>query len=113
MSPALGTIISGAFASFVTNMIVHAFVLVGALTMVPMDLLIAVAVAPFLPVWIVVLYGLVKIRRWSFKLGLVVSILGVAFSIVGILIGLLAAYITIAFDFLQIFFCLLGLRAKF
>ena len=113
MSPALGTILSGAFASFITSMIVHAYVLFGALTEVPMNLLVAVAVAPFFPVWIVVIYGLVKVRRWSFKLGLAISILGVVFSIAGILMGLLAAFITIAFDFLQIFFCLLGLRAKF
>jgi hypothetical protein len=113
MSPAIGTIISGAFASFVTNMIVHAYVVVGALTAVPMNLLVAAACVPFFPVWIVVVYGLLRVRKWSFKLGLAISVLGVGLSIAGILMGLLAAYITIAFDFLQILFCLLGLRAKF
>jgi hypothetical protein len=113
VSPAIGTIISGAFASFVTNMIVHAYIVVGALTVIPMDLLVAVACAPFFPIWIVVIYGLIKVRKWSFKLGLAISILGVVFGIAGIMMGLTAALVTIAFDFLQICFCVLGLRAKF
>jgi hypothetical protein len=113
MSPAIGTIISGAFASFLTNMIVHAYIMIGALTTIPIDLLVAAACAPFFPIWITVIYGLIKIRKWSFKLGLAISILGVVFSAAGIIMGLAAAFITLGFDFLQILFCVLGLRAKF
>lgn len=113
MGSGLGTIISGAFASFIINMVVHAYIEVKALIMVPMDLLVAVAIVPFFPVWIAVIYGLIKVRKWSFKLGLVISVAGVVFSIAGITIGWIEAFMTLAFDFIQIGFCVLGLRAKF
>jgi hypothetical protein len=113
MGPSLGTIISGAFASFIINMMVHAYIEVKALIMVPMDLLVAVAIVPFYPVWIAVIYGLIKVRKWSFKLGLVISVAGVVFSVAGITIGWMEAFMTLAFDFIQIGFCVLGLRAKF
>jgi hypothetical protein len=109
----LGTIVSGAFASFVTNMVVHVYVEIKALSIVPQDLLVAVSIIPFFLIWIAVIYGLIKVRKWSFKLGLLVSLAGVVFSIAGIMLGWMEALITITFDFLQIIFCVLGMRAKF
>ncbi|WXG43938.1 MAG: hypothetical protein WED04_07905 [Promethearchaeati archaeon SRVP18_Atabeyarchaeia-1] len=113
MSPQVGTIVSGAFASFITNMIIHAFIEVGALAMIPQNLLLAVSIIPFFPIWIAVIYGLIKLRKWSFKLGLLISIAGIVFSIAGIIIGLMFAFITMAFDVIQLGLCALGMRAKF
>jgi hypothetical protein len=83
--------------------------------MIPQNLLVAYACAPFFPIWVIVILGILKLRKWGFLLGLVISIVGVVFSIVGVLLlVLIEAYATLAVDIIQIGFCIYGLkRIKF
>ena len=101
-----------ASASFLANFIVHACVVYKSLTMIPQNLLVALACLPFLPIWVIVVFGIMKLRKWGFQLGLLISIVGVVFSFAGILLlSLNEAYITLAIDLIQIGFCTYALRS--
>jgi len=100
-----------ASASFLTNFIVHAYVVYKSLASVPQNLLVALACLPFFPVWVIVVFGILKLRKWGFQLGLLISLVGVVFSIVGILLlSLNEAYPTLVIDLVQIGFCTYALK---
>lgn len=100
-----------ASGSFLVNFIIHAYVVYKSLAMIPQNLLVAYACVPFFPIWVIVILGILKLRKWGFQLGLVISIVGVVFSIVGVLLlALIEAYATLAVDIIQIGFCVYGLK---
>jgi hypothetical protein len=100
-----------ASCSFLANFMLHAYVVYVSLVTIPQNLLVALACIPFFPIWIVVIFGILKLRKWGFKLGLVISVIGVAFSIAGIFVlGLIVAYGTLIVDLAQVCFCVYALR---
>jgi hypothetical protein len=100
-----------ASSSFLVNFILHAYVVYASLAMIRQNLLVVYACIPFFPIWVVVVYGILKLRKWGFQLGLAISVVGVAFSLAGIfLLGLVEAYATLVVDIIQICFCMYALR---
>jgi hypothetical protein len=96
---------------FLMNFILHAYVVLKAFTAIPQNLLVVAACIPFFPVWIVVMYGLLKRRKWTFQLGLAISILGLMLSLLGIFwLVLVEAYATLVVDIVQIVLCAYGLK---
>jgi hypothetical protein len=101
-----------ASVSFLVNFILHTYVVYVSLAMIPQNLLVAFACILFFPIWVVVIFGILELRKWGFELGLVISVVGVVFSIAGILLlSLIEAYATLVVDLIQICFCLYGLRS--
>jgi hypothetical protein len=106
------TIALSASGSFLVNFILHAYVVYVSLVMIPQSLLVVYACIPFFPIWVVVIFGILKLRKWGYELGLVISVVGVVFSIAGIfLLGLIEAYATLIVDIIQICFCGYALRS--
>ena len=105
------TIAVSASGSFLANFILHAYVVYISLVMIPQNLLVVYACIPFFPIWVVVIFGILKSRKWGFQLGLLISIVGVVFGIAGIfLLNLIEAYATLVVDLIQICFCWYALR---
>jgi hypothetical protein len=106
------TIAIWASVSFLINFIVHAYVVYTSLTVIPRNLLVALACLPFFPIWVIVIFGIMKLRKWGFQIGLLISVVGVVFSFAGILLlSVNEAYITLLIDLIQICFCVYALRS--
>ncbi len=111
MVPDERSIVYCILSAFLVNFILHAYVVFKAFTAIPQNLLVVAACIPFFPVWIVVIYGLLKRSKWSLQLGLAISILGLMLSLLGIFwFALVEAYVTLVVDIVQIVLCAYGLR---
>jgi len=114
MGPKEKTVVWGAALSFLVNFVIHSYVLAEALISVPLNLIAAAFVTPFFPVWMIVVFGLFKRRKWGFQLGLVISLTGVVVSVGGILTALtpsmVDALLALIVDLIQIGFCTYGLK---
>jgi len=106
--------VPGAISAIMVNFFIHALVLYESILMVPPNLLMMAAMIPFFPIWVAVIYGLLKLRKWGFQLGLLISIAGLILSVGGILLAISGAYFTLLFDILQITLFTYGLvKIKF